>query len=298
MASPFPEFVRQGVLPGFSALKYNPSREWIFPSIIRAEGRLSGAKGRWGMYYSPHESPGGICLAWADDLAGPWREHPDNPLIANAWAPHYAVSHVASPHPLWIEEEKTLFLWYHGENDTTRLATSTDGVHFNYEGAVMTGSQLRTDGEPSSSCYYVRVFPHDGLGGGDRYVMLAPGWPMNIYVATSRDARTWRIRPEPLLRHPEGKCFCSPFLWREAGRDFVVYHCDINNGPGNILATEVTPDLSRALETYPLLPAIAGAPDFTRAGDPYLVENRGVLHLFYCAGERLKGVHALATARR
>ena len=121
------------------------------------------------MYYSPHESPGGICLAWADDLAGPWREHPDNPLIANAWAPHHAVSHVASPHPLWIEDEKKLFLWYHGENDTTRLATSTDGVHFNYEGAVMTGSQLRTGGEPSIACYYVRVFPHDGLGGGDRH---------------------------------------------------------------------------------------------------------------------------------
>jgi hypothetical protein len=295
---PFPAFVRQGLLSGFDALRYRPTNEWLFPSPILAEGRFQSSGGRWALYYSPHDFPGGICLAWADSLAGPWREHPENPVISNVWPPHYQVTHVASPHPLWMEEEGRLFLWYHGENDTTRLASSSDGVHFDYESVAMDSVSLGTF-RVGGGCYYGRVFRCAGLPGADRYAMLAPGGdPMDIYVATSPDARAWTVRPAPLLRHPEGCHLCSPFLWEESGRQFIFYHCDICDGPGDIRATEVSPDLRQAFGMEVIFPALGSAPDDGRVGDPCLVDAADGLHLFYTAGRRLKGRFAYALARR
>jgi hypothetical protein len=70
------------------------------------------------MYYSPHDEPGGICLACTDKLEGPWKEYEANPLISNHWAPRYSVSHVSGPHAIWNDEESKLFLYLHAENNT------------------------------------------------------------------------------------------------------------------------------------------------------------------------------------
>lgn len=148
------------------------------------------------------------------------------------------------------------------------------------------------------ACYYGRAFRHDGLPGSDRYVFLISGEPMDIYVATSPDARAWKVRPTPLILHPEGRCLCSPFLWEKDGRLFVFHHCDICDGPGDILATEVSRDLFHSFGTYPVFPASAAAPDNGRVGDPYLIESDGATYLFYTAGVRLKGRFAHAKANR
>ena len=50
--------------------------------------------------------------------------------VRGHWQPHYKVSHVSGPHAIWIEEEKKLFVCYHGENNVTRFASTRDGIRF------------------------------------------------------------------------------------------------------------------------------------------------------------------------
>ncbi|MEI6502068.1 MAG: hypothetical protein WCP21_13705 [Armatimonadota bacterium] len=124
-----------------------------------------------------------------------------NPLITREWQLHHAVSHVAAADTVWSEEEQTLFLYYHGENNTTRLATSTDGIYFEYDCVLIT-----TDMWPGSiEASYAHVFRHAIPGQGNRYVALVRGslgGTRHVFLAWSKDGRTWEPRPEPLLSPP------------------------------------------------------------------------------------------------
>ena len=73
----------------------------------------------------------------ADDLRGPWRDIDGNPLIERKWDDYYDVSHISSPHAIWREDLGEIWLYYHGENTTTRWARSQDGVHFTYGGEAI-----------------------------------------------------------------------------------------------------------------------------------------------------------------
>ena len=86
-----PAFRHQGVVLDYKDLKYNPCNDVIIPSVI-ATDQLKKPLGRYYLYYAPHNAPGGICLAFADSPAGPWKEYEANPLITREWAPHYKVS--------------------------------------------------------------------------------------------------------------------------------------------------------------------------------------------------------------
>lgn len=95
-----PTFTHDTMVLEPRALRYNPHDDLIFPSVIDTAGRIAGALGRFYMYCAPHDAPGGICLAYADELVGPWREYRHNPIITRDWSPHYRVGHVSSPHAL------------------------------------------------------------------------------------------------------------------------------------------------------------------------------------------------------
>ena len=95
--------------PGAEMLPGASGYDVIIPSVI-ATDQLRKPLGRYYLYYAPHNAPGGICLAFADSPAGPWKEYGANPLITREWAPHYQVSHVSGPHALWIDEQRKLFL--------------------------------------------------------------------------------------------------------------------------------------------------------------------------------------------
>ena len=73
-----PAFRHQGVVLDYKDLKYNPCNDIIIPSVI-ATDQLQKPLGRYYMYYAPHNAPGGICLAYADSPAGPWKEYEANP---------------------------------------------------------------------------------------------------------------------------------------------------------------------------------------------------------------------------
>lgn len=273
-----------------------PTGEWIFPSVVSTD-RLQGTPlGRWYLYYSPHDAPGGICLAHADRIAGPWTEYPHNPLIARDWPPHYRVSHVASPHTLWIDDLGRLALWFHGENDTTRLATSSDGLRFDYQGVAISSHDMPQLREMS----YARVFPLPA-GHGQRYVMLYMGRADRrrcIYVARSSDAMNWSPDPDPLIVPPPelGDNTSAAWLARRNGRLAAIHHIGRFVGDpsrfdlsGSFYVTELSDDLTQAGQTTLFYQSAQGWPDNRRVADVQLVEEDGRLWMLYVGGRRLKG---------
>jgi hypothetical protein len=278
-----------------SALRYDPTGEMIFPCIRGTAGRLSQPRARYHLYYAPHDPPGGICLAYADSLEGPFVEHPANPIVANTWAPHYSVSHVSSPHVLWNSAVSEMWLYFHGENDTTRLARSTDGITFTYDRVVLTRSMLPAGTTETS---YARVFEHRIAARGAHYVMVfmrcdqsnrrSIGW------AWSADGRTWSAAQQPLVTGADvgATNLSGPHVvWRN-GTTYVVFHSDL----GRMHIVEVGNDFSvrRPLGTFHT--PLAGSPDLGRSAAPSFGTDGGVEYMFYEAGARLDATIAIARA--
>ncbi|GAB2803316.1 twin-arginine translocation signal domain-containing protein [Streptomyces daliensis] len=292
----FPDYRYVRTLLKPEDLAYNPTGEIIFPCVRGVYDKLPSPLGRYYLYYAPHDAPGGICLAYADSLEGPFTEYPRNPVVRNDWAPHYKVSHVSSPHVMWHAERRELWLYFHGENTTTRLARSKDGVHFTYDRAVLTTAMLPKGTTETS---YARVFQHDLPARGARYVMLFMrndttnhrdiGW------GWSPDGRSWEFDPAPLIDHAEvgTSDVSSAHLLTRGGRTYVVYHTDKGSG-GNILLTEVGTDFSRRDHLGVFYDSGSAAPENGRAAAPSFGTDGGVPYMIYEAGERLDGVIALA----
>lgn len=299
----FPEFSYVGTAFDKSNLMYNPTNEFIFPSVIRAADYFAEPLGTYYMYYAPHERPGGIALAYADSIDGPWTEYEENPLITNSWPPHYGtVSHISSPHAVWIEGEQRLFLYFHGENTITRYATSVDGIHFEYGGTAVQRDQ--TTGRETS---YARVFEQSVPRLGTRYLMVFMDNPANalpgqtetvarrIRWAVSNDARSWTIQPDPIVT-PQGieePNVSGPFFLRWEGRNLVVFHAS----DGNMHAVDVGENFDQEIHLGMVHDSMANAPDLGRSAAPTFYFDGRTAHMYYEAGGRLTATigHAVAT---
>ncbi|OZM70216.1 hypothetical protein CFN78_26205 [Amycolatopsis antarctica] len=279
-------------------LIYNPTKELIFPCIRGVSGRIANPLGRYYLYYAPHDPPGGICLSYGDSLEGPFTEYPHNPIVSRNWPGEYSVSHVSSPHVLWNEDEKELWLYFHGENTVTRLARSKDGIHFDYDKEVLS-TRLQPEGTTETS--YARVFRHDLPSKNARYVMVFMvnnstdhrdiGW------GWSADGRNWTFAQEPLINHAEvgaANVGGPHLLWRN-GSTYVVYNTNIEAG-GNLLITEVGNDFSRREHLGIFHRPLAGAPDRGRCAAPSFGTENGREYMIYEAGARLEGSIAIARA--
>ncbi|GAB6937967.1 hypothetical protein ACQP60_08255 [Isoptericola variabilis] len=298
----FPEFSYVGTAFDKADLAYNPTNEFIFPSVIRAADYFSEPLGTYYMYYAPHERPGGIALAYSDSIDGPWTEYDGNPLISNSWSPHYeAVSHISSPHAVWVEGEQKLFLYFHGENTITRYATSDDGVHFDYGGTA-----VQRDDTTGRETSYAKVFEQSVPGLGNRYLMLFMDNPANalpgqdgpvarrIRWAVSDDARSWEIQPEPLVtpRGIEEPNASGPFFLRWEGRHLVVFHAS----DGNMHAVDVGQNFDQEIHLGVVHDSLADAPDSGRSAAPTFYFDGRTAHMYYEAGGRLTATigHAVA----
>ncbi|MFB6551134.1 hypothetical protein [Streptomyces sp. NPDC056405] len=280
-------------------LEYNPTGEIIFPCIRGTVGRLSDPLGRYYLYYAPHDAPGGICLAYSDSIEGPYTEYADNPLVSRSWAPHYNVGHVSSPHVMWHEGAQEMWLYFHGDNDTTRLARSTNGIDFRYDKVVLNTSMLP---KGTTETTYARVFPHRLPDRSAEFVMLfmvnTTANHRNIGWGWSADGRNWQFAQQPLIRHSDvgSVDIGNPHLLTTADNAYVVYNQDKASG-GNILVTEVGKDFSRRRHLGIFYDSMSAAPDRGRAGSMSFGTENGVPYMVYEAGDRLQGAIALARAR-
>ncbi|WP_341359187.1 DUF1349 domain-containing protein [Georgenia sp. M64] len=289
-----PVFEFQGIITDKEEMLYNPTDEYIFPSVFHAGEHLADPLGEWYLYLAPHDAPGGVVLMYADSLEGPWTEHPGNPLIANTWLPHYdTVSHVSTPEAFWHPTEQKLFLYFHGENSTTRYATSTDGVTFEYGGVAVTNA----DGGPGTSeTSYARVFEHPDEASAYEYAMFymdnTPENIRRIRVAESVDGRDWDVRAEPLVvpGAEEGQNVSSANLWEWEGQLYVIYHAS----SGKIHARTVDPTLTETGPTLTLHKASGVGEDTGRVAAPEIVTDETGTYLFYEAGDRLGATIAYA----
>ncbi|MFI6512625.1 hypothetical protein ACIBCT_33885 [Streptosporangium sp. NPDC050855] len=275
-----------------AALRYNPTNELIFPCVRGMYDKIARPLGRYHLYYAPHDAPGGICLAYGDSLGGRFTEYPNNPVISNVWAPHYSVSHVSSPHMIWNAAERRFLMYFHGENNTTRLALSPDGVNFTYHGVVLTTAMVPGSTETS----YARVFEHAVPGLGNRYVMVfmgVTGGKRKIFWGWSSDGRSWAFDPSPLVS-PGGdgqSDLSGPSLLKRNGTTYVVYH----GNSGNMFLTEVGNAFDREVHLGVFHRPLAGAPDNGRSAAPSFGTDGGVEYMFYEAGQR--GGSTIAVAR-
>ncbi|QKV71260.1 MULTISPECIES: hypothetical protein [Streptomyces] len=287
----FPTFSYYGQVFDKSRLRYNPTNELIFPSVRHVAGRIANPLGRWYMYYAPHDNPGGICLAYADTITGPWREYPNNPVIPRTWA-SFDVSHVSSPDAFYNPADRKIYLFFHGENHTTRVASSSDGRTFQYHNRVVGTYMLPGVSETS----YARVFPHPTKAG--MYIMLFMGnhgGTRKIYIGWSHALTSgWQVKPDPLIspRAGEGGQLSGAHYWSRNGGGHVVYH----SGAGNIHVARVGTGFDREDHLGVLYDSRSGAPDNGRAAAPSFVEVDGRLHMFYEAGQRGSTNIALARA--
>lgn len=288
-----------------SELVYNPCNDLIFPSVINAQDYFTDPLGKYYMYYAPHNAPGGVCLAYASSLRGPWIEYADNPIISNQWLPHYDVEHVSSPYAIYIQEESRLFLYYHGDNELTHYAISEDGVIFTYGGVAIDYTML----PGSDVTAYARVYHLTSPDSPYPYVMLfmslayePESWDTftwyGLYRAWSNDARSWHVDDSPIISHrdlkgPDEYFVCSPCLFPWQGKQYVVFHKDWkdNSVPGEVLSDLFAVEVDTGL--HPIGPQrlfcsrqIFGD-DSVRVSDPCPFFEDDTLYLFAAIGGRL-----------
>lgn len=271
-------------------LRYNPTGEFIFPCIRGVYDKLANPRARYHLYYAPHENPGGICVAFADSLDGPFTEHTANPLIDNR-LPSTTVSHVSSPHVIFDAPTKQFFCYFHGENFTTRVARSADGVTFTDETPILSTRLVPGTSETS----YARVFEHALPGRGNRYVMVFMGVNngRRIYYGWSPDGwSNWQFSPTPLVnREPDGVADISgPTLVKRNGTVYVAYH----GSDGRMRITEVGNGFDREVHLGVFHSPIAS--DNGRCAAPSFGTDRGVEYMFYEAGPRLSARICIARA--
>ena len=297
-----PRFEYVGVVLDYEGLRYRPHPDIIHPSVVDTRPLQAGARARYYMYYAPHDRPGGICLAYADRPEGPWIEYENNPIIGPEWLPHYSVSHVSSPHAIWIPEAGRLFLYFHGENPVTRFAHSEDGIHFEYGGVAVQADMF----EPGvTEASYARVHRHEPPGENPHYVMLLMGnhgGTRKVYYARSDDGASWTVRKEALIHPPAGYDQMGPgslFPWK--GRLFIIDYANREDSPvfdplSDIYVHEVDPGFSEVIDRGKLMDYAAAGPENRRINDPCLVWEGSRVYLFVNVGRRLNQKIGLAVA--
>ncbi|WP_194410488.1 DUF1349 domain-containing protein [Microbacterium cremeum] len=290
----WPEFGYQGVITDKSKMIYNPTNEYIFPSVFHAGAHLDDPLGEWYLYTAPHDSPAGIVLMYSDSLEGPWIEYEANPIIASAWPPHYNVSHTSSPDAIWNDEAGKMFMYFHGENSVTRYATSDDGIHFEY-GAIVVSNAM--GGPNVTETSYARVFRHPDAESGFAYGMFYMGNERDnirrIRLAESVDGITWTVDPAYVVvpGPEEGQNVSAADLWEWNGQLYVIYHAS----SGKSYARTIDETL-REVGTEPIVlhqSSGLGA-DVGRVAAPEIVTHEGETYLFYESGDRLGATIAWA----
>jgi len=263
------------------------------PSLIRVPDWVERPLGRYYLYFADHEGTY-IRLAYADELAGPWRTHEPGALqIQDSHFPATCppcggsggevYAHIASPDVHIDHERRELVMYFHGRDvgrQVTRVATSPNGLRFEALPEIL--------GRP-----YFRAFEHDGW----IYALAMPG-----HLYRSRDGRAGFEEGPRLfdddMRH-------SALLKR--GSTLHVFYTRAGEAPERILhatigltgdwttwresepAEVLRPELPWEGAELPTEPSRRGSIDVpvNQLRDPAIFEEEGRIYLLYSvAGER------------
>ncbi|MEM7439435.1 MAG: hypothetical protein AAF393_07550 [Pseudomonadota bacterium] len=118
------------------------------PSLIEVPDWVPGRLGRYYLYFA-HHLGSHIRLAYADALTGPWQVHTPGVLHLED-CPQFR-GHIASPDVHVDQDARSIRLYFHGisgeeaddPTQTTSLATSTDGLTFTNQPALLGESYFR-----------------------------------------------------------------------------------------------------------------------------------------------------------
>jgi hypothetical protein len=238
------------------------------PSLIRVPEWLPNPLGRYYLYFGHHQGEF-IRLAYADDLAGPWRVYSPGTLQLAETPCH---GHIASPDVHVDHQNRRIVMYYHGpalsraeqERDSltqrypflggqrTFVATSEDGIHFVSQREVLGPS-------------YFRVFRY----GGYLYALGMPG----IFFR-SRDGFT-NFESGPVLfgqdqRHTAVKL---------DGDTLTVFYSVAGDCPEHILAAtiDLRPDWM-AWQPSPPISVLQPEEIYEGADLPLVPSQRGAIH--------------------
>ncbi len=229
------------------------------PSLIRVPEWVKTPLGRYYLYFADHKGRY-IRLAYADALVGPWQVHvqgslrieqshfPTAPLPlpldddefekhklryeeTGRRLPHnlrleLTTPHIASPDVHVDDENRRIVMYYHGleapGRQVTRVATSTDGIHFTAEPEIVVKRS------------YLRVFEHRGT----LYGMAMPG---QLYRSTDGFSR---FTEGPLIFNANMRHFAM----LKRGDALHVFWTRVGDAPERILVSTI--DLSREFSDW------------------------------------------------
>jgi hypothetical protein len=221
------------------------------PSLIRVPDWVESRLGRYYLYFADHKGSY-IRLAYAENVAGPWKIHapgslqlsqscfPSEPppmtdaefaILEARWKQsgarlshdlrsEFTTPHIASPDVHVDEAQRRIVMYYHGleaaGTQVTRRAISTDGIHFAAQPNVLVGRS------------YLRVFQHRG----ETFGLAMPG---QIYR---------NFEPGPILFNPNMRH--AALLQR--GDTLHVFWTQVGDAPESILVSQI--DLSGDWQTW------------------------------------------------
>ena len=279
------------------------------PSLIRVPDWVPGRLGRYYLYFADHKGSY-IRLAYADDVTGPWTVHvpgslqlgkscfPTEPppmtdarfaelevrwkqsgaILSHDLRSEFTTPHIASPDVHVDADARQIVMYYHGLEEAgtqvTRVATSSDGIHFAAQPKVLVGRS------------YLRVFGHRG----EVFGIAMPG---QLY----RDFEPGPMLFNPTMRH-------AALLKR--GDTLFVFWTQVGDAPESVLVSQI--DLSGDWQSWrdgpatrilspehawegagaPLVPSVRSTAygQVNQLRDPAIFEDDGRVYLLYAvAGE-------------
>ena len=259
------------------------------PSLIRVPTWVEGALGKYYLYFA-HHIGANIRLAYADDLAGPWKIYEagtlrlEDTICNEIYGSIYAnYKHLASPDVHVDNESQQIRMYFHcpvyisgpvENNDSykqvTLLATSSDGLSFEPE----------TD--PLGNAYF-RVFQW----GEYSYALSMPG----VFYRSADGLSGFEEGPTLFsedMRH-------SAVIIRDG--KLLVFYTMVGDNPERILLSEIEllPDWMTWSATEPVT-VLEPEFDWEGANLPLEPSFRGMMYLFalfYC--RRIRNRHCRAS---
>jgi len=229
------------------------------PSLIATPDWLPGRLGKYYLYFAHH---GGsyIRLAYADELAGPWRIHRPGTLRLDQCP---CERHIASPDVHVDQDRREIRMYYHGcrraeDGKTVRqftfVATSKDGINFTSRSEVL-------------GDFYFRVFRY----GGWHYCYCLQG-----KFCRSRDGFEPFVDGPRLLQSGRDGCMPRHAAVQLRGDTLRVFYSRWGDCPERILLSEI--DLRgdwADWKSSPPVTILAPEMDYEGANAPHEASSRG-----------------------